>query len=336
VGLSMQLFDRTRDAESTFGRCCSPDDLKDARAVADAVGIPHFVMSFEDDFRRHVLDYFSSEYGKGRTPIPCIPCNSALKFGRLVERARTLGAVRVATGHYARVDYVRERERWRLRAGVDPERDQSYFLFDLSQEQLASASFPLGGLHKSQVRDLARRYALPVAEKAESRDLCFVASGSYRDVLEREGSLRPAAGEIVDRAGRVLGTHSGVAGYTVGQRRGLGLSAERPLYVLSLDSRRQRVVVGPEGEQYGRTLYASEANWVFEAEPQRPFQVRARLRYRHAGAPARVVPLPGRRFRVEFEEPQRAITPGQALVAYRGDEVLGGGWIEGETEDAFH
>jgi len=177
VGLSMQLYDRTRDAESTFGRCCSPDDLKDARAVADAVGIPHFVMSFEDDFRRHVLDYFASEYGKGRTPIPCIPCNSALKFGRLVERARTLGAVRVATGHYARVDYVRERERWRLRAGVDPERDQSYFLFDLSQEQLASASFPLGGLHKSQVRDLARRYALPVAEKAESRDLCFVASG---------------------------------------------------------------------------------------------------------------------------------------------------------------
>ena len=331
VGLSMQLYDQTQNGGASFGRCCTPADLADARRVAERVGIPHYVMNFEADFRRHVLDYFATEYRQGRTPIPCIPCNSTLKFGRLLERARTLGASKVITGHYARVDYVEESGRWRLRAGVDRERDQSYFLFFLSQEQLAAAVFPLGELHKHEVRALARQFDLPVAEKAESRDLCFVAGGSYRDVLDRDPTGVDESGEVVDGAGKVLGRHAGVSHFTVGQRRGLGVSSVRPLYVLSLDAGTKRVVVGAEDEQYSRSLVARNAQWIFQDAPSRPFDASVRVRYRHGGAPGRVYPASGGEFRVEFQEPQRAISPGQAVVLYRDDEVLGGGWIHSSS-----
>lgn len=327
VGLSMQLYDQTADGGSSFGKCCTPSDLADARRVAERVGIPHYVMNFESDFRRHVLDYFAAEYRQGRTPIPCIPCNSTLKFGRLLERARTLGAGKVITGHYARVDFVEERGRWRLRAGVDADRDQSYFLFDLSQEQLAAALFPLGELHKEEVRDVARQLHLPVAEKPESRDLCFVASGSYRDVLDRDASATDETGEVVDSRGQVLGRHEGVSHFTVGQRRGLGVSSARRLYVLSLDAENKRVVVGEEAEQYCNRLVARDANWIFQDDPATHFEARVRVRYRHAGARGRVIPASGGEFQVEFAEPQRAVSPGQAVVLYREDEVLGGGWI---------
>lgn len=327
VGLSMQLYDQTEDGGGSFGRCCTPADLADARRVAERVGIPHYVMNFEADFRRHVLDYFAAEYRQGRTPIPCIPCNSTLKFGRLLERARTLGANKVITGHYARVDFLEQRGRWRLRVGVDRDRDQSYFLFDLSQEQLASAVFPLGELLKEEVRDLARQFDLPVAEKPESRDLCFVAGGSYRDVLARDAPGTDESGEVVDGAGKVLGRHAGVSHFTVGQRRGLGVASRGRLYVLSLDPGNRRVVVGEESEQYSSGLLARSANWIFQETPCRPFEASVRVRYRHAGANGRVIPLPGGEFRVEFQEPQRAISPGQAVVLYRDEEVLGGGWI---------
>ena len=325
VGLSMRLYDASgRD----MGRCCTPADLMDARQVAAGLGLPHYVMDFVEDFRVHVLDYFASEYRQGRTPIPCIPCNSTLKFGRLLERARMLGATRVVTGHYARVEHVAARGRYRLRAGVDRDRDQSYFLFDLTQEQLAAAEFPLGSLQKSEVRELARRFGLECAEKSESRDLCFVGSGTYRDHLpEQEG------GEIVDRSGSVLGTHSGVSGFTVGQRRGLGVPASRRLYVLALDPARRQVVVGEEEEQYAMGLTASRANWIFCERPTVPFRARARLRYRHGGAGALVHPTEDG-FRLKFDEAQRAVTPGQAVVLYDGDEVLGGAWIDASTVEA--
>ncbi len=326
VGLSMQLYDQTQDGRASFGRCCTPADLMDARRVAEKVGIPHYVMNFEADFQKHVMDYFVSEYRNGRTPIPCIPCKSALKFGRLAERAAVLGAGKVITGHYARVDFVPERERWRLRAGVDRERDQSYFLFDLTQEQLAMASFPLGALQKDEVRDLAREFDLPVAEKPESRDLCFVADGSYRDHLARDGEAAEQPGEVVDTSGQVVGKHSGVSHFTVGQRKGLGVSSSRRLYVVALDAKRKKVVVGEEGEQYSRGLSAGKANWIFTEQPKEPFEAMARVRYRHQGALARVEPKDDG-FDVSFAEPQRAISPGQAVVLYRDDEVLGGGWI---------
>jgi tRNA-specific 2-thiouridylase len=211
---------------------------------------------------------------------------------------------------------------------VDRDRDQSYFLFDLSQEQLAAAVFPLGELRKEEVRDLARQLELPVAEKPESRDLCFVAGGSYRDVLERDAPAADESGEVVDRAGKVLGRHAGVSNFTVGQRRGLGVASGRRLYVLSLVPGSRRVVVGEEDEQYCSSLTARRANWIFEETPSGPFEASVRVRYRHAGAPGRVIPAPDGEFRVEFEEPQRAVSPGQAVVLYRDEEVLGGGWID--------
>jgi len=232
--------------------------------------------------------------------------------------------VRVATGHYARVDFLPDRRRYRLRAAVDTARDQSYFLFDLTQEQLARAAFPLGELRKEEVRELARAHGISTAEKAESRDLCFVGSGSYRDRLPRSDE----AGWIVDREGRHLGMHAGVSGFTVGQRRGLGVASPRRLYVLSLDPIRKRVTVGEESEQYGTALEACGVSWTSRAAPTGPFRARARIRYRHPGAAALVVPGEGARFRVEFDEPQRAIAPGQAVVLYEGDEVIGGGWID--------
>jgi tRNA-specific 2-thiouridylase len=323
VGVSMQLIGvRAGEAES---RCCAPDDLRDARRVAEALRIPHFVLDFEDDFRRHVLSYFEDEYRRGRTPIPCVPCNSTLKFGRLLERARMLGAVRIVTGHYARVDHLPEEGRYRLRTGVDPERDQSYFLFDLTQEQLAAAVFPLGALRKDHVRELARRFRLPVADKPESRDLCFVGSSDYRDTLRRSSN---EAGEIVDREGLVLGRHDGISGFTVGQRRGLGVAGGRRLYVLALDAARQRVVVGEEQEQYAGAIEASGANWISPAPPPQGRRAMARVRYRHAGASGWVFPAGGDGFRVDFDEPLRAPAPGQAAVLYDGDEVIGGGWID--------
>ena len=323
VGLSMQLIGvRAGQAES---RCCAPDDLRDARRVAETLRIPHFVLDFEDEFRRHVLSYFETEYRRGRTPIPCVPCNSTLKFGRLLERARGLGAARVVTGHYARVDHLPDQGRYRLRTGVDAERDQSYFLFDLTQEQLAAAVFPLGGLRKAEVRELARTFDLPVAEKPESRDLCFIGSGDYRDSLARSSE---EAGEIVDREGLVLGRHDGISGFTVGQRRGLGVAGGRRLYVLALDAARRRVVVGEEEEQYASAVEASRANWISPAPPARGRRALARVRYRHAGAYGWVSPLAEDGFRVDFEAPLRAPAPGQAVVLYDGDEVIGGGWID--------
>jgi tRNA-specific 2-thiouridylase len=315
------------EGEVRFGSCCTIDDLHDARRVAAALGIPHYIVNLERHFGEHVLSNFIGEYVSGRTPIPCVHCNGDLKFTELAARAEGLGATSVATGHYARV----ERDasgRYRLCRGADESKDQSYFLFTLTQAQLARARFPVGGLTKEEVRAAARRLGLRVADKADSQELCFVAAGDHAAFVDRHAPELVGAGAITDRDGRVLGRHDGVHRFTIGQRKGLGLSTGVPLYVVDIDAAGRRVVVGPRAALDRTTLTASSVNWISGETPTSPVRAHARIRYRHREAPATITPLPGRAARVDFDEPQSAITPGQAVVFYNGDEVLGGGWID--------
>ena len=326
VGLSMQLYDQ-RSSPETFGSCCSLDDLYDARRVATAIGIPHYIVNFEDRFRDTVVRDFVSEYAAGRTPIPCVRCNADLKFATLVEKASAFDAVAVATGHYARVAFDEDLRRYRLRRGLDAGKDQSYFLFSLTQDQLARAAFPVGGLTKPEVREHARRLGLEVADKPDSHEICFVPDGDAGGFVERQLDGEDRSGDIVDSSGRVLGRHRGVHRLTVGQRKGLGLAEGVPLYVLRLDADTRQVVVGSREELGGRTLDASAVNWIAGAAPASPQRLTARIRHRHQDAPALVTPVGSHRASVVFDAPQIAISPGQAVVFYDGDEVIGGGWI---------
>lgn len=326
IGVSMQLYDQ-REGQPAFGTCCTIDDLHDARRVAAALGIPHYILNFESPFHEHVVSNFVSEYVAGRTPIPCARCNSEVKFQTLLDRARGLDAGQLATGHYARVERD-ERGRAVLKRGADVAKDQSYFLFSLTQEQLASAAFPVGTLDKGAVREHARRLELRVADKPDSQEICFVPDGDYASFVERHASGTPRDGVIVDREGQVLGTHGGVHRYTVGQRKGLGLSSTMPLYVLEIKPDEGSVVVGPR-DALGRTdLTASGVNWISGDAPLDWTAVTAQIRHRHQPAAARVRGLDGSRAELVFDEPQNAITPGQAVVFYDGDVVLGGGWID--------
>jgi tRNA-specific 2-thiouridylase len=325
IGLSMQLYDQRASPEA-FGSCCSLDDLHDARRVAASVGFPHYIVNFEEKFQDTVVRNFVSEYASGRTPIPCVHCNSGLKFATLVERAAGFDAAWVATGHYARVAFDEDARRYRLFRSADLDKDQSYFLFGLTQDQLAHAVFPVGALTKPEVRAHAERLALPVARKRESQEICFVPDGRAADFVERHLGDDARDGEIVDSSGRVMGRHKGVHRFTIGQRKGLGLSAGVPLYVLRLDPAESRVVVGSLEELGRASLTASSVNWIAGAAPARPLRVTARIRHRHRDAPAWVV-ANGESVEVRFDEPQVAVTPGQAIVFYEGDEVIGGGWI---------
>lgn len=326
IGLSMQLYDQ-RAAPEAFGSCCSIDDLHDARRVAAAIGFPHYIVNFEKPFQDTVVRNFVAEYAAGRTPIPCVHCNSDLKFATLVDRAAAFDAAWVATGHYARVRFDEDRRQFALLRGRDADKDQSYFLFSLKQDQLSHAVFPVGHLTKPEVRAEANRLGLSVAEKPDSHEICFVPDGDTAGFVERHLDAAMPEGEIVDSGGRVMGRHRGLHRFTVGQRKGLGLSTGAPLYVLRLEPGEQRVVVGSRDELGRRTLEASQVNWIAGAAPDGPTRVTARIRHRHADAPAIVTAEGADKASLIFDEPQMAITPGQAVVFYAADEVLGGGWI---------
>jgi tRNA-specific 2-thiouridylase len=321
------------EGEPLPSRCCSLDDVYDARRVAEELGFPFYVLNLERDFEREVVEPFVKSYLGGETPIPCVACNSRLKFASLDRTALSVGCEKVATGHYARARYDAGARRHRLLRGLDARKDQSYFLWELTQEQLSRTLFPLGEMTKEEAREAARRAGLYVAEKRESQEICFVPDGDYAGFIERyleaEGreDERPARGEIVDAGGRVLAEHEGVHRYTVGQRRGLGVSRPLPLYVVRVEPESNRVVVGHDEELLSSEFTAAGVNWVAFDEPSEPARADVRVRYRHKEAPATVTPLGEGRVRVRFDEPQRAVTPGQATVFYRGEEVLGGGWI---------
>jgi tRNA-specific 2-thiouridylase len=315
-----------RSPEQDGFKCCGSRGVADARAVCERLGIPHLVLDEEQEFRQEVIHYFAREYQAGRTPNPCILCNERLKFGSLLDRARGLGAQYVATGHYARIE-TRADGRALLKRGLDPRRDQSYFLFSLRQDQLRQSLFPLGELRKDETRHRARAAKLKTADKEESMEICFVPDNDYGRFLRQADLVRPHRGEIVDLEGRVLGHHDGIEFYTVGQRRGLRISHPTPLYVVELDAARNRVVVGDDAALKRDAFIVTGCNWIPFAAPSGPMEVTVRIRHHHPGAPATVTPLPNGAARVLLQTPQRAITPGQAGVFYQGDLVLGGGWI---------
>lgn len=329
IGLSMQLYDASGagGGDRAFGTCCTIDDLHDARRVASHLGIPHYIVNFEREFNETVISNFVSEYSSGRTPIPCVHCNGDLKFATLVARADGLGAEFVATGHYARVDLDAATGRYELKRGLDPAKDQSYFLFTLTQDQLAHAMFPVGALEKGTVREHARALSLPVADKRDSHEICFVGSGEHASFIDDRIGGR-SAGAIRDVTGRVLGTHEGVHRFTVGQRKGLGLSSAIPLYVVGIDANEKTVTVGPKDALERNTLTASGVNWIAGVAPQPGTRVTAQIRYRHREATASIDPIDDTRVRVTFDQPQTAVAPGQAVVMYDGDCVVGGGWID--------
>jgi tRNA-specific 2-thiouridylase len=338
VGLTLQLWNQRRLAgregmpESVQGRCCSIDDVYDARRVAEHIGIPYYLVNAQERFEEEVVRPFVSEYLAGRTPIPCTLCNNHLKFDQLLVTARQIGADRIATGHYARNHFDPERQRWVLSRPADRSKDQTYFLFGLTQEQLSRTLFPLGEMQKPAVRDMAADHGLELAQKPDSQEICFIPGGSYSQFLsaylDEQGREMPdSSGELVSTSGEVLGRHEGIHSFTVGQRKGLGLSSPDPLYVLKIHPDSHAVEVGRDSDLLSRTLIADRLNWVSIEEPSEPIRVSIKIRHRHEPAAATLRVTGPDRIEATFDEPQRAITPGQSAVFYDGDEVVGGGWI---------
>lgn len=324
IGITLKLWARdcVNRAED---KCCGPEAVRDARAVCEKLGIPFYLVDEVAEFHRRVIDYFAAEYRAGRTPNPCVMCNQHLKFGVLLDRADQLGAQFIATGHFARI--ARENGRSLLYRGRDGRKDQSYFLFSLRQEQLRRTLFPLGDLTKDETRDVARQCRLKTAEKEESMEICFVPDRDYGKFLRDSGLATARPGEIVDIRGQVLGHHDGIEFYTIGQRKGLGISSPKPLYVIELDADNNRVIVGEDSLLERSEFRIQNCNWIPFDEPPASFEATVKVRYNHPGTPATVEPQPGGKARITLHAPQRAITPGQAAVCYQDDLVLGGGWI---------
>lgn len=342
VGFTMQLWNQRRgisvdeNGDPLPSRCCSLDDVYDARRVAESLGFPFYVLNLEKDFERDVVEPFVASYLSGETPIPCVACNSRLKFASLDRMAVSLGCDKVATGHYARVEYDEAADRYRLFRGRNHWKDQSYFLWELTQEQLSRSYFPLGEMEKEEVRDIAREANLYTAEKQESQEICFVPDGKYSEFIDRyldhEGrnAEMPEGGDIVNTVGAVVGSHTGIHRYTIGQRRGLGIANEKPLYVVQIERARNQIVVGEENELEAVEFVAKGVNWVAFETPTKPVRARVKIRYRHEPSPATIHALSDAHARIVFDDPQRAITPGQATIFYdteTGEEVIGGGWI---------
>jgi tRNA-specific 2-thiouridylase len=338
IGLTMQLWNQRRLAghpgmpEAVQGRCCSLDDVYDARRVAETLGVPYYVVNHEERFERDVVRPFVEEYLSGRTPIPCSLCNNHLKFDQLLIVAQQIGADALATGHYARVEFDEPRGRWLLKRAADLSKDQTYFLFGLTQDQLSRTLFPLGEMTKPEVRELARRHGLALAEKPDSQEICFVPGGDYKNFLdaylsESGGALPDTAGELVTTDGEVIGEHHGIHNFTVGQRKGLGVATGSPLYVIQIKGDARQVVVGNQDQLYSRTLRARRINLISVEDLPAPMRVGIKIRHRHDAAPATIEKSGDDEILATFDEPQRAITPGQAAVFFDGDVVVGGGWI---------
>jgi tRNA-uridine 2-sulfurtransferase len=344
VGLTMQLWNQRRlpqllgdeagEGGHASGRCCSLDDVYDARAVANFLNIPYYVVNLEKQFEAAVVRPFVEGYLAGQTPIPCSLCNTEIKFAQFLTTARQIGAERIATGHYARIRRDPHSGRYQLLRGVDRSKDQAYFLFGLTPEQLAHSEFPLGEMTKQEVRGIARARRLPVADKPDSQEICFVPTGSYRRFIdaylaEQERQPSAMAGEVVTTDGRVVGEHAGIQNFTVGQRKGIGTAVGTPLYVIAIEPGKNRVVVGDDRELFRRRFRVREVNWIRSLAAGDALDAHVKIRHNHPGAAARVEAHAGGEAVVEFAEPQRAITPGQAAVFYDDDEVVGGGWISG-------
>ena len=336
VGFTMQLWNQRRAPgdEPLPSRCCSLDDVYDARRVAEQIGFPFYVINLEEEFERTVVRPFVKSYIAGRTPIPCVSCNSRLKFARLADLANSIGAPQVATGHYARVERDERTGRFLLKKGKDLSKDQSYFLFELTQEQLSRALFPLGEMCKPEVREAARAIGLNTADKPESQEICFVPDGNYGRFVEDYAStelgvelVSETAGEIESTSGAKLGVHQGLHRYTIGQRKGIGVSSAEPMYVTKIDVPRNKLVVGKRDDLLQKSMIVQAVNWIAMGDPVGPVRAKVRIRYRASEAPAAITPIEGAMVRVDFDEAQPAITPGQAAVFYDEDVVVGGGWI---------
>ncbi|MBR0235304.1 MAG: tRNA 2-thiouridine(34) synthase MnmA [Clostridia bacterium] len=325
IGCTMRLYENEDAGVSRDQTCCSLDDVEDARSVAYRLGMPYYVFNFSDDFKEKIICKFINSYEMGRTPNPCIDCNRYMKFEKLHERAKILGCDKVVTGHYARIEH--DGERYLLKKAVDESKDQSYVLYSLTQEGLAHTAFPLGSLCKSETRKIAEEHGFINAHKPDSQDICFVPDGDYARVIELNTGKKYEPGDFVDKQGNVLGRHRGIINYTIGQRKGLGISAAAPLYVCSIDTKNNTVVLGDDKDLYSDTLEADEFNWISGVVPASPVRCRAKIRYRQKEQPATAYPIGDAMVKIVFDEPQRAITPGQSAVLYDGDVVLGGGTI---------